>query len=662
MATQETPKNPADPFAQLTWDDLSHWAGSTIVDRGRSYQQGRSVKDLALTPKGSLIAWVDGTERYATTVTMQDKRLVSSCTCPYGATCKHAVAVVLEYLACLKVSRSVPPTTPEDRRLRLLGAREKGNEPEEDLPPQRAAQKRPEPSPQRATRKRSESSLRRYLEGQTKEQLVDLIERAADLYPEVKQMIEDHQSLQTGNVKKMIQAARSEIAEINALEWGEEYDETTPDYDRLKTHLRALLEAGHADEVLRLGKELMEAGNRAIETHDDGGEVSDEISGCMEVVFQALAQCTLSPAKQLRWAVDVELADEYDVCEVGLKAFWEGRRTQADWDELAGELRRRLEEDQPVRGEDSFSRNYRRDHLSDWLITALQGAGRGDEVIALCEREAELTGSYMRLVERLIQDRRWEEAERWCRRGIEATKAGGPGIGDALRRKLCTISEQAGDPLRAAAFYAEELLSHPGVQTFQALCQAAEKAGVRPAVEVWARHHLETGQIPPPASAPSAKRPGAPDCPWPLPDPGLARQARPRPSEGPMISVLIDLAIAEGKPDEVLKWYDHPHSQNRREVPWGRPHQQVAEAVEKAHPDRAIAIWKRLAEEQIARTEVKAYPIAGGYLRRVKEMLLRTERQAEWQAYLSALREQNRRKPRCVAVLDALAGKPIVEG
>ena len=37
------------------------WAGSRIVSRGRSYQRGGSVRDLACTESGGLVAWVSGT-------------------------------------------------------------------------------------------------------------------------------------------------------------------------------------------------------------------------------------------------------------------------------------------------------------------------------------------------------------------------------------------------------------------------------------------------------------------------------------------------------------------------------------------------------------------------------------------------------------------------
>ena len=61
-----------DPFTNLTWDDLNEWAGSKIVTRGRSYQRQGRVSALAVTTDSALIAWVDGSERYATKVAMDE--------------------------------------------------------------------------------------------------------------------------------------------------------------------------------------------------------------------------------------------------------------------------------------------------------------------------------------------------------------------------------------------------------------------------------------------------------------------------------------------------------------------------------------------------------------------------------------------------------------
>ena len=109
-----------DPYADLTWEDLEDWAGTTIVSRGRTYQRNSSVSDLGITPEGALIAYVLGSTRYVTQVAIQDGDLTSECTCPYWASCKHAVAVVLEYLTCLKNDVEVPQIPQTDPRLDML--------------------------------------------------------------------------------------------------------------------------------------------------------------------------------------------------------------------------------------------------------------------------------------------------------------------------------------------------------------------------------------------------------------------------------------------------------------------------------------------------------------------------------------------------------------
>ena len=110
----------ADAFRRLTGDDLEAWAGDKIVTRGRSYQRTGHVQELGRTPGGSIVAWVAGTERYATVVDIDDDGLTSDCTCPYAYTCKHAVAAVIEYLERLKDEAEVPTVSDMDERLVLL--------------------------------------------------------------------------------------------------------------------------------------------------------------------------------------------------------------------------------------------------------------------------------------------------------------------------------------------------------------------------------------------------------------------------------------------------------------------------------------------------------------------------------------------------------------
>ena len=130
-AVTEKPSK-ADVFKALTWNDIEAWAGKTIVSRGRSYQRSHQVRGIACTSTGGIVAWVQGTKRYATLVDIEKGNLISACTCPYGDTCKHAVAVVLEYLECLKQNIEVPTVTEQDERLVLLRDNEEEDEVEDE--------------------------------------------------------------------------------------------------------------------------------------------------------------------------------------------------------------------------------------------------------------------------------------------------------------------------------------------------------------------------------------------------------------------------------------------------------------------------------------------------------------------------------------------------
>ena len=67
-------KSQLDQFSRLTWNDIDGWASGNIISRGRTYQRQGRVFDLAVTIDGGLIAWVDGSERYATKVVMDTGR------------------------------------------------------------------------------------------------------------------------------------------------------------------------------------------------------------------------------------------------------------------------------------------------------------------------------------------------------------------------------------------------------------------------------------------------------------------------------------------------------------------------------------------------------------------------------------------------------------
>jgi uncharacterized Zn finger protein len=507
-------KEPSDPFRKLTWEDLDAWAGSTIVSRGRSYQSSGSVSDLACTKDGGLIAWVDGTQRYATRVDIDGHELTSVCSCPYWTTCKHAVAVVCEYLECLKQNTqdtTIPTITDTDKRLTVLeniadqdeddddwddeedddedwdnqdgqhdeydeyddDEEDDEGEDDEDVAPAQPVQKR--------SGKSTPDSLFSFLAQQSKNQLVALLTELAQDNMAVRRTLKDRQTLTTGSVKKLIKAARAEIDGLGGEpDW--EYDRYGDGYytdssdssTRIRKHMEALLAKGHADDVLDLGKDLVERGTRHIEMTRDEGEAGEEIATCLDMVFRALPQSSLSTVDQILWVIDAESADEYDLCR-GSESFWKHKYAAADWSAVADTLAQRLKKypsskDEKDEKDDkdaySFSRNYKRDGVSNRLIQALEQANR------------------------------WAEAEEWIHTGIAATQQQSPGIAGQLRTALREMRAREKDWPRVAAFYAEDFFRRPGLHTFQELRKAAERAKVWPAVEAAARHYLETGDLP----------------------------------------------------------------------------------------------------------------------------------------------------------------------
>lgn len=99
----------------LTHEDLREWPGSRIYNRGKEYVD--CVSQLSRTEDGTLVAWVSGSDEYATSVRRDGKDDFDfDCTCPYddAGPCKHVVAVLLAAAEKLKRHQEIPLLDPVD--------------------------------------------------------------------------------------------------------------------------------------------------------------------------------------------------------------------------------------------------------------------------------------------------------------------------------------------------------------------------------------------------------------------------------------------------------------------------------------------------------------------------------------------------------------------
>ncbi|MGL4513570.1 MAG: SWIM zinc finger family protein [Lacipirellulaceae bacterium] len=754
------PSSHVAAWAELTRDDLDRAFDSRSVTRGRSYQRDGQVKKLAVADDGRLLATVFGTQRYATSARLASnkksrKRVEGTCSCPVGSQCKHAVAVVAEYLAQLADGESPPTAAVDDPRWARLASssadesyddegeynedEDEGDEDEGEDSDDAPSWMRVEASRRTATRSALGASakpkgakpaakgrrrttaewdalIKADVEKKSAAELAGLVLAQVRRFPELRKEFQERILLGEGDAPRLVAEARKELRAVTSeLGWRNYWRRQghTPDYRRLKHRLERLVELGQADAVVKLGRELFERGMSQVEQSQDEGETGAALAECFPVVFGAVAESSLTPAERILYAIDACELDQWDYVGEPAAAILGAPWTRIDWsavsDVLADRLNRSPGEREDSEADDSdssesWSFKYRRDSLSGRLAHALQKAGRGDEVLALYEAEVRRTGSYERLVDYLLGLKRFDDAERWAREGIDETCEQFPGTASHLADKLIDVARRRKQWDVVAARAACEFFRRPSVESFRSLTAAAEKAKCGPAVRRRALLFLEEGVAPvrceasPVRTAKGAHRspgkrgakspkrkstaatPPAPlkiilEADWPLPLPEYLAAAFLRP-QGPHDrpqkhrNVLVDIAIAEKRPEEALRWYDQIVADERATPPGGpRPYSwssaasiapRVAAAVAVSHPERALEVYRCELDSYLPHANQGAYESATACLRKMRPIMRSLDRDDYWVELVKDIRERYRNRPRFMEALDTLEGRRIV--
>lgn len=678
-------------WASLTWDDLEAWSGGRSVSRGRIYQRQGRVRDLALSKDGRLLATVVGGNHYVVSVWMTDGKdnpIESKCTCPVGYDgCKHAVAVVAEYLDQLGRDDEVSVAQEDDPRWDELNSDDRDAEFNEDEIDEEMDGGQPaRVKPSRKTRDDWDEKIKQHIFAKGREDLADLLWSLTQRFSELRDEFRERISLGEGDVDRLIAQARGELQRIISQEaWRNSWtgEGNIPDYSKLLHRLERLVELGHADAVARLGPEIIERGMEQVGQSHDEGDTAMELARCLPVIFDAVAKSSLTPAQKLLSAIDAHLQDDYDVIGDTADNVLEGEYKSSDWSAVADDLARRLssparkrrksdDKDEDDDSGDVYSRDYQRDQISGWLSDALVKAGRGDEVLAIYEKEARATGSYERLVKFLIEQKRYDDAERWATEGIGKTASKLPGIAANLANQLCELARSRKQWDVVAAHAAYQFFERPSRENFGQLAAAADRTVCKEPVRRIAQHFLETGISPIQAAA--AKKGEAKiqiSRDWPLPVPAylmplLQSEYQMRRTPSPYFDVLIDVAIADKRPDDVLHWYDKMCAE-RKPSPyrdaWNGPGahaDSVAQAVASSHPERSLEIYRQRVEQNLTHASVGAYETVASYLRKMRPIMKSIDREQEWKQLVEDIQIRYRNRPKFMEILDRLESKPIL--
>lgn len=675
----------AKNWESLTWDELEEWAGARSVSRGQAYQRQRHVTNLVRSDEGRLLANVIGGELYVVSVWLDaqgGKRnaIESRCTCPVGVACKHAVAVIAEYMDFVAKRKAVPSSTVDDPRWQELATQDAGSPAGDDDDMDEAGGKEGEigagsggRASHSASRQKLHEKIQQHIRAKSQQELADLVWSLTERFPELRDEFRERVALGEGNVHRLVTEAKRELHRITAEPgWVNSWsgEGSVPDYSKLIHRLERLLLAGHADAVLELGREIIERGIAQVGQSNDEGETGEAFAKCLPIIFEAVTQSSLSPAEQLLFVIDAELEDEYGLIGDAADLVTDEDFEPVVWSQVADELRRRLVTSSVPKAGNDFHRNYQRDQVTNWLGSALQNANRSEEALTLYEQEARKTGSYERLVRFLIDEKRYDDAQRWAREGIEKTAAKLPGIAAHLAEALSDLARVRHRWDEAAAYVVSQFFDRPSRETFEKLITAATKAECQDKVRELALRFLESGISPVSKTGSRAAR-GESGAEWPLPTPDYLQPLiltgeRHRPA-GPHYGVLIDIAIAEKHTEEVLRWYDKLcASKENKDLrsPWSPLSEypdRVAEAVAHSHPDRSLEIYRGRLSENLNEAKKSAYETVVAYLRKMRTIMKTLDRENEWHDLIADIRSRHHNRPRFVEMLDRLDGGTILQ-
>ena len=87
----------------------------------------------------------------------------------------------------------------------------------------------------------------------------------------------------------------------------------------------------------------------------------------------------------------------------------------------------------------------------------------------------------------------------------------------------------------------------------------------------------------------------------------------------------------------------------------------VAEAVAQSHPERSLEIYRQRVDHHLVDASKSAYEMVVHYLRKMRPILKRLNRETEWTQLVADIRQRHRNRPKLMEMLDRLNDQPIVK-
>jgi hypothetical protein len=251
--------------------------------------------------------------------------------------------------------------------------------------------------------------------------------------------------------------------------------------------------------------------------------------------------------------------------------------------------------------QDSFAARYAHERLA-----VLDGDT--DQIVMLLGGDLTSPHQFVQVAEAMAELGRDDEVLQWAERGIAETSGWQT---NKLYDLACAIHTRRSQPAEALRLRRQQLERMPSSSTYGELRRAAEALGAWEVERDAARAALRAH------------------------DPGG----------------LVDALLRDG--DTELAWKTATADPSLDPERWLR----LAESRERQHPADSLAVYLRVVDEVLEPTDRRAYRAGVRILKRARAAAAAAEQLPAFQRHLAQLREQHRRRPTLIGMLDK-AGLP----
>lgn len=568
---------------------LRRLAGAPSFERGEDYFVGGHVHALA-EYEGTLSARVSGARDYGVKVWAGAGGLEFSCTCPVGSDGEFCKHCVAVGLAWLAQGAEA-------------GAR-----------PQK-----------RAKSSVSMKDVRAYLARQSPDTLVAmLMEQAMDDERLRRRLLLKAATLgRKGiDVDSYLAAIDTAVDTGGFLEYGTAHDYSAGIGDVVGS-IEELLNEGRAAEVIEISEHALAAVEHAMESVDDSdGNLGGLIERLEELHHAACRKAKPDPESLAERLFEWEIRTPWDTFFGAAERYADvlGKKGLEAYRVLAEAEWARV----PTRGPDgddtgAHARRFRITHIMETLA---RQSGDVEAVVAIMQRDLSHAYAYLQIAETYREAREHGLALEWAERGVRAF----PQRTDTrLREFLAEEYHRRKRHDEAMAIVWSEFTDWAELSQYQNLKRHADRSRQWPSWREQALDYLR--ELIAKAKRESEGRR------W-----GWA--ARPDHTE------LVRVCLWEK--DVEAAWREAQEGGCSNDL-W----LQLAAKREQVHPEDVLPVYQRLVEATVAQKNNKAYGAAIGYVRAVRRVMVRLNRERECARYLESVRAAHKPKRNFVKLLDA---------